>query len=47
MITAITQSKDLKVVELEDLVGSLKSHLAILQGDKPVKKEKMIALKTS
>src|SRR4030065_1207439 len=46
MVTAITQAKDLNVLALEDLVGSLKSHEVLLQDDKPTK-NKMIALKAS
>src|SRR4030065_2973579 len=45
MVTAITQAKDLNVLALEDLVGSLKAHEVLLQDDKPTKK--MIALKAS
>ncbi|KAK2423785.1 bromodomain-containing protein [Trifolium repens] len=43
IVTAITESKDLSQMKLEDLIGSLKAHESILQEDKPVKK-KMIAL---
>jgi len=32
---------------LEDLIGSLRAHEVILQGDKPVKKVKSLALKAS
>ena len=46
MVTAITQAKDLNVLALEDLVGSLKAHEVLLQDDKPTK-NKMIALKAS
>jgi len=47
MVTAITQAKDLKTMNLEDLIGSLRAHEVILQGDKPVKKVKTLALKAS
>ncbi|XP_045807708.1 uncharacterized protein LOC123902064 [Trifolium pratense] len=43
IVTAITESKDLTEVKLEDLIGSLKAHESILQEDKPMK-NKMIAL---
>ncbi|CAJ2648355.1 unnamed protein product [Trifolium pratense] len=43
IVTAITESKDLTEVILEDLIGSLKAHESILQEDKPMK-NKMIAL---
>jgi hypothetical protein len=45
MVTAITQAKNLNELPLEDLIGSLRAHEVILQGDKPIKNEKMIALK--
>ena len=47
MVTAITQAKDLKYMNLEDLIGSLRAHEVVLQGDKPVKKVKTLALKAS
>jgi len=47
MVTAITQAKDLKTMNLEDLIGSLRAHEVILQGDKLVKKVKTLALKAS
>lgn len=47
MVTAITQAKDLKSMNLEDLIGSLRAHEVVLQGDKPVKKVKTLALKAS
>jgi hypothetical protein len=47
MVTAITQAKDLKTMNLEDLIGSLRAHEVVLQGDKPVKKVKTLALKAS
>ena len=34
MVTAITQAKDLKSMNLEDLIGSLRAHEVVLQGDK-------------
>ncbi|XP_045791421.1 uncharacterized protein LOC123886125 [Trifolium pratense] len=43
IVTAITESKTLSEVKMEDLIGSLKAHEAILQEDKSPKK-KMIAL---
>ncbi|GAU17216.1 hypothetical protein TSUD_178470 [Trifolium subterraneum] len=45
IVTAITVAKDLHEMDLEDLVGSLKAHEAILQEKKPAKK-KMIALES-
>lgn len=47
MVTAITQAKNLKELQLEELVGSLRAHEAILMDDKPLQKNKMVALKTS
>jgi len=47
MVTAITQAKDLKSMNLEDLIGSLRAHEVVHQGDKPVKKVKSLALKAS
>lgn len=47
MVTAITQAKDLKSMNLEDLIGSLRAHEVVLQGDKPVKKVRTLALKAS
>ena len=47
MVTAITQAKDLQSMNLEDLIGSLRAHEVVLQGDKPVKKVKTLALKAS
>jgi hypothetical protein len=47
MVTAITQTKDLKILPIEDLIGSLRAHEVVLQGDKPLKKDKTIALKAS
>ncbi|XP_039683064.1 uncharacterized protein [Medicago truncatula] len=41
------QAKDLKSMNLEDLIGSLRAHEVVLQGDKPVKKVKSLALKAS
>ncbi|XP_045831060.1 uncharacterized protein LOC123922382 [Trifolium pratense] len=43
IVTAITVAKDLKTMDLEDFIGSLKAHEAILQEKKPAK-NKMIAL---
>lgn len=45
MVVVITEAKDLNELKLEDLIGSLKTHEAIIQDDKPQKKGKMIALK--
>jgi len=47
MVTAITQAKDLNVLALEDLIGTLRAHEVLLQEDKSNKKGKMIALKAS
>jgi len=47
MVTAITMAKDLQSMNLEDLIGSLRAHEVVLQGDKPVKKVKTLALKAS
>jgi len=47
MVTTITQAKDLKSMNLEDLIGSLRAREVVLQGDKPVKKIKSPALKAS
>ncbi|XP_039686973.1 bromodomain-containing protein DDB_G0278469-like [Medicago truncatula] len=41
------QAKDLKSMNLEDLIGSLRAHEVLLQGDKPVKKVKTLAFKAS
>ncbi|WJX83904.1 hypothetical protein P8452_66530 [Trifolium repens] len=45
IVTAITESKVLSEMKLEDFIGSLKAHEAILQEEKPQKK-KMIALES-
>ncbi|XP_058760598.1 uncharacterized protein LOC131633936 [Vicia villosa] len=47
MVTAILQAKDLKILQVEELIGSLRAHEGILNEDKPQRKGKMIALKTS
>src|SRR3954464_13503361 len=47
MVIAISQAKDLKTLQVEELIGSLRAHEGILNEDKPLRKEKMIALKTS
>ncbi|XP_045821909.1 uncharacterized protein LOC123914780 [Trifolium pratense] len=45
IVTAITVAKDLKTMDLEDFIGSLKAHEAILQEKKPAN-NKMIALES-
>ncbi|XP_045791328.1 uncharacterized protein LOC123886036 [Trifolium pratense] len=45
IVTAITVAKDLKKMDLEDFIGSLKAHEAILQEKKPAN-NKMIALES-
>jgi len=45
MVTLITQAKDLNTLTLEVLIGSLRAHEVILQGDKLVRKVKTLALK--
>ncbi|XP_039687081.1 uncharacterized protein [Medicago truncatula] len=45
--TNAKEAKDLKSMNLEDLIGSLRAHEVVLQGDKPVKKVKTLALKAS
>jgi len=47
MVTAITQAKNLKELQLEELIGSLRAHESILMEDKPPQKNRMIALKAS
>jgi len=47
MVTVITQAKDLKSMNLKDLIGSLRAHEVVLPGDKPVKKVKTLTLKAS
>jgi len=47
MVTAITQSKDLKIIEMDELIGTLRAHEILLDEDKPIMKGKMIAFKTS
>nr|XP_004509670.1 uncharacterized protein LOC101489237 [Cicer arietinum] len=47
MVTVITKARDLTNMKLEDLVGTLRAHEPLLLADKPSRKEKMIALKTS
>ena len=47
MVTTITQAKNLKELQLEECVGSLRAHESILMEDKPPQRNKMIALKTS
>jgi len=38
MVTKITQSEDIKVLDLEDLIGSFRVHVVKLQVDKPIRK---------
>ena len=40
MVTAITQAKNLKELQLEELVGSLRAHESILMDDKPPQRKK-------
>jgi hypothetical protein len=47
MVTAISQTQDLKTFPIEDLIGTLRAHEIVLQNDKPLRKEKTIALKAS
>jgi len=47
MVTTITQAKDLNVLALEDLIGTLRARDVLLQEDKLIKKGKMISLKAS
>ncbi|XP_058783740.1 uncharacterized protein LOC131658467 [Vicia villosa] len=47
MVIAISQAKDLKILQVEELIGSLRAHEGILNEDKLQRKGKMIALKTS
>ncbi|XP_027192431.1 uncharacterized protein [Cicer arietinum] len=47
MVTAISQAKNLDVLGLEELIGTLRAHEVLLQEDKPIKKVKTIALKAS
>ncbi|XP_073225551.1 uncharacterized protein [Cicer arietinum] len=47
MVTAITEARDLTNMKLEDLVGTLRAHEPLLMADKPNKRGRMIALKTS
>lgn len=47
MVIAITQSKNIKELQVEEVIGSLCEHETILIEDKLQKKGKMIALKTS
>ncbi|XP_073220723.1 uncharacterized protein [Cicer arietinum] len=47
MVTAITEARDLTNMKLEDLVGTLRAHEPLLLADKPNKKGRVIALKTS
>ncbi|XP_073224751.1 uncharacterized protein [Cicer arietinum] len=47
MVTAISQAKNLESLPLEELIGTLRAHEVLLQEDKPIKKGKVIALKTS
>nr|XP_027186002.1 uncharacterized protein LOC101512917 [Cicer arietinum] len=47
MVTAISQAKNLEVLDLEELIGTLRAHEVLLLEDKPVKKSKVVALKAS
>ena len=47
MVTVNTQVKDLNTLTLKELIGSLRAHEVILQGDKPMEKEKSLALEAS
>nr|XP_004489984.1 uncharacterized protein LOC101498803 [Cicer arietinum] len=47
MVTAITKARNLTNMKLEDLVGALRAHEPLLLADKPSRKGKMVALKTS
>jgi len=47
MVMTITQAKNLKELQLEELIGSLRAHESILMEDKPSRKNKMVALKSS
>jgi len=40
MVTTITQAKNLKELQLEELVGSLRAHESILMDDKPPQRKK-------
>jgi hypothetical protein len=46
IVTAITVSKDLTKVPLEELIGSLKAHESLLQEDKPKKKAIVLQAQT-
>lgn len=47
MVTTISQKKYLKVLQFEEPIRSLRAHESLLSEDKPQRKGKMIALKTS
>lgn len=47
VVTTITKAKNFTTLKLKYLHGSLRAHEAILQVDKLVKKDNMIALKLS
>lgn len=45
MVTAITQSKDFKIMEMDEPIRTLRAHEVLLIEDKPIMKGKMIAFK--
>ena len=47
MVTTLKLAKDLNKISLEELVSSLRSHEIELEGDKPQKKGKPLALKSN
>ncbi|XP_073226193.1 uncharacterized protein [Cicer arietinum] len=47
MVAAISQTKNLEVLGLEELIGTLRAHEVLLLEDKPIKKDKVITLKAT
>lgn len=47
LVIAIIQSKDLKIMDMDEMIGTLRTHGVLLNEDKPIRKGKMIAFKSS
>jgi hypothetical protein len=47
MVTTIIQSKDLKIMDMDELIGTLRAHEVFLSEEKSIRKGKMISFKSS
>jgi len=45
MVRAITKSKDLKIMEMDERIGALRAHEVLLSENKPIRKGKLISFK--